>query len=46
VHPQSFTLRDMPARVAAVGDLWSGMRRRGRSLERALENVRSIQNPA
>ena len=32
--PQTFTLRTMPARVAAVGDVWSGMRRRGRSLTR------------
>ncbi len=32
--PGAFTLRNMPARIAKVGDLWSDMRRRGRSLKR------------
>jgi bifunctional non-homologous end joining protein LigD len=42
IGPQSLTLRDMAARIAAVGDLWSGMRKRRRSLQRpmlALENL-------
>lgn len=39
VDPGSFTLRNMPARVAAVGDLWAGMRRRGRSLTRPMERL-------
>jgi bifunctional non-homologous end joining protein LigD len=30
VHPQSFTLRTMPARLDAVGDLWSGLGARRR----------------
>lgn len=33
VSPQTFTLRNMPDRVAKVGDLWADMRRRGRSLK-------------
>jgi bifunctional non-homologous end joining protein LigD len=32
VAPRTFTLRTMPARVAAVGDPWRGLRSRGRSL--------------
>lgn len=42
VHPQSFTLRNMPARIAAVGDIWGTLRRRGRSLTRALEKLRRL----
>jgi bifunctional non-homologous end joining protein LigD len=34
VDPQTFTLRNMPARVAAVGDPWADLSRRGRSLKR------------
>ena len=40
VGPRSFTLRNIAARVEAVGDLWSDMRRRRRSLTRALEKLR------
>ncbi len=40
VGPQSFTLRTMAARVAEVGDLWSDLRKRGRSLRRAVERLR------
>jgi bifunctional non-homologous end joining protein LigD len=40
VSPTSFTLRNMAERVAAAGDVWADMRRRGRSLERAMEKVR------
>jgi bifunctional non-homologous end joining protein LigD len=32
VSPRSFTLRTMAARIAAVGDLWADMPRRGRPL--------------
>lgn len=39
VGPRTFTLRSMPARVADVGDLWSGMRRRRRSLRRPMERL-------
>ena len=39
VLPTSFSLRNMPERVARVGDLWADMRRRGRSLKGAMEKV-------
>ena len=40
VGPRTLTLRTMAARIAAVGDLWADMRRRKRSLRRAIEQVR------
>jgi bifunctional non-homologous end joining protein LigD len=42
VHPGTFTLRDMPDRIAKVGDVWADMRRRGRSLKRPLEKLRKL----
>lgn len=39
VAPGTFTLGNMPARIAAVGDLWADMRRRGRSLKRPIERL-------
>jgi bifunctional non-homologous end joining protein LigD len=36
-EPQTFTLRNMPARVSELGDLWAGMRRKKRSLKRFLK---------
>ena len=33
--PQTFNLRNVPARVAAIGDPWADLSRRGRSLKRA-----------
>jgi bifunctional non-homologous end joining protein LigD len=42
VGPQSFTLRTMADRLATVGDLWADMRRRKRSLRRAIEKLRSL----
>jgi bifunctional non-homologous end joining protein LigD len=42
VHPRTFTLRNMPDRVAKVGDLWADMRRRGRSLKRPAEKLRRL----
>ena len=42
VTPRSFTLRNMAARVAAVGDLWAGMKKRGRSLDRAAQRLRKL----
>jgi bifunctional non-homologous end joining protein LigD len=38
--PRSFTLRNMPDRIARVGDVWGDMRRRGRSLKRPMEKLR------
>jgi bifunctional non-homologous end joining protein LigD len=42
VHPRTFTLRNMPDRIASVGDLWADMRRRGRSLKRPMEKLRRL----
>jgi bifunctional non-homologous end joining protein LigD len=42
VTPRTFTLRNMPDRVAQVGDLWADMRRRGRSLKRPMETLRQL----
>ena len=39
VAPQTFTLRTMPARVEAVGDLWADMLKRRRSLKRAMASL-------
>jgi bifunctional non-homologous end joining protein LigD len=40
VHPRTFTLRNMAVRVEDVGDVWSEMLRRKRSLKRAIEKLR------
>jgi bifunctional non-homologous end joining protein LigD len=37
--PQAFTLRAMPARLDAIGDVWSDLVGRGRSLTRAAARV-------
>jgi bifunctional non-homologous end joining protein LigD len=42
VRPQTFTLRTMPGRVAEVGDLWSDMLKRRRSLRGPTEKLRRI----
>ncbi len=42
VEPRTFTLRSMASRVAGVSDLWSGMRKRGRSLRRAFARLREL----
>lgn len=44
VGPQTFTLRNMAARIADVADLWSGMRKRQRSLHRALTKLRGLSD--
>ena len=46
IGPQSLTLRDMNARIASVGDLWSGMRRRRRSLQRPMLALESLLGKA
>jgi bifunctional non-homologous end joining protein LigD len=45
VGPQTFSLRNMAARVAAVGDLWADMRRRTRSLGRPIARVDAALGP-
>jgi len=42
VDPRTFTVETMEARLAKAGDLWAGMRRRKRSLRRAIEKLRVI----
>jgi bifunctional non-homologous end joining protein LigD len=43
VNPQTFTLRTMAARIAAVGDLWADMTGRGRPLNAAMDKLRAYQ---
>jgi bifunctional non-homologous end joining protein LigD len=43
VHPRSFTLRNMAARVAEAGDVWADMRKRKRSLTKAIERLRKMK---
>jgi bifunctional non-homologous end joining protein LigD len=42
VLPQTFTLKNMRERIGQVGDVWSDMRRRGRSLSRAIERLQRL----
>jgi bifunctional non-homologous end joining protein LigD len=42
VTPTTFRLRNMRDRVEKVGDVWADMRRRGRSLKRAMEKLRRL----
>ena len=42
VHPRSFSLRTMAARLDAAGDLWAGMARRRRSLEKAAKTLEKL----
>jgi bifunctional non-homologous end joining protein LigD len=42
VDPRTFTLKNMPARLARIGDAWSGLRKRGRSLRRPIERLRRM----
>jgi bifunctional non-homologous end joining protein LigD len=39
VGPRTFTLRTMASRIDKVGDLWSNMRRRKHSVQRARDNL-------
>ncbi len=39
VAPRTFTLRNMAHRIEAAGDLWSGMRRRRRALQPAMQKL-------
>ena len=43
VGPRTFTLRNMSDRIQSAGDLWSGMRKRGRSLRRAIGKLTSLK---
>jgi bifunctional non-homologous end joining protein LigD len=39
VTPRTFTLKNVPARLDKVGDLWSDMKKRKRSLKRPIEKL-------
>ena len=39
VEPTSFTLRNRPARIKKVGDLWADLLRHGRSLKRPYDKL-------
>jgi bifunctional non-homologous end joining protein LigD len=45
VEPQTFTIRNLAARIAEAGDPWDDMRRRHRSLRRAAERLRALGPP-
>jgi bifunctional non-homologous end joining protein LigD len=40
--PRTFTLRNMKMRLDAAGDVWSDLRKRGRSLTKPIERLRRI----
>ncbi len=42
VDPATFTLRNMPARVKKVGDLWADMLRKRRSLKKPIEKLQRM----
>jgi len=46
VLPRSFTLRTMASRVAAAGDVWAELPRRGQPLAPAIERLRRLQQKA
>jgi len=45
VEPASFTVKNMPDRVAKIGDVWADMRRRGKSLKRPMEKLTKMRQP-
>jgi bifunctional non-homologous end joining protein LigD len=45
VAPNTFNLRNMPARIKKVGDLWADMRRRRRSLKKPIARVAALARP-
>jgi bifunctional non-homologous end joining protein LigD len=44
IGPRSFTVRTMATRIEAVGDVWADMRKRGRSLRRAIAQLQKMKN--
>jgi bifunctional non-homologous end joining protein LigD len=45
VHPRTFTLRTMAARVAEVGDLWADIHARPHSLAGPMDKVWQVEGP-
>jgi bifunctional non-homologous end joining protein LigD len=46
VEPNTFTLRNTPARIKKVGDLWADMLKRGRSLGRPAAKLKRMASAA
>ena len=46
VGPRSFTVRNVPERVAGIGDVWADLRRSGRSLRRPSERLERLARQA
>jgi bifunctional non-homologous end joining protein LigD len=44
IGPQTVTLRTMAKRIEAVGDVWADLRKRGRSLKRAVAQLQKMKN--
>lgn len=44
VKPQTFSLRNMPKRLDAAGELWSDLPKHARSLGRAAERIKQLQS--
>jgi bifunctional non-homologous end joining protein LigD len=44
VDPDSFTLRNMPARIEKAGDLWADMLRKRRSLKKPIEKLKRMSS--
>jgi bifunctional non-homologous end joining protein LigD len=44
VAPSTFNLRNMPDRIAKVGDVWGNLRRSGRSLKRPIEKLKVLMS--
>ena len=42
VDPDSFTIRNMPARIKKTGDLWAELLRKGRSLTKPIEKLKRM----
>ncbi len=44
IGPQTVTLRTMAKRIEVVGDVWADLRKRGRSLKRAVAQLQKMKN--
>ena len=42
VDPDTFTLKNMPARIKKTGDLWADLLRKGRSLKKPIEKLKRM----
>jgi bifunctional non-homologous end joining protein LigD len=44
VHPRSFTVKNLKARLDDIGDIWEGLRRHGQSLARPTAKLRRLMS--